>query len=572
LPAGALALLLAGCAAAPATPAPHAGCLRGLQLWADLAGSGNASAAFLLGGYYETLSASTDTSDPRLRQQDLHTAFLWYSRAAELDHLEAINKIGVMYHTGQGVAHDEAQAERYYQRAAERGDVRGESNLGALYMNGDGVPRDLGKGMFWLRKAAEAGNAGAQCKLGVVLSRGGSLNPDYPAAVEWYRKSAEQGYAEAENNLGYAYLSGRGIARDASLAFQWFQKSADQGYAPGLYNLGLMMRYGQGTAKDLNLALSLFLRAADQGDADAYRGLAELYAGSELGAPDEAQALRWCIGGAQRGDAKAQFMLGSRYAEGQGVAKNSRAAVIWLARAAAGGNIDARPLLYAQLARLRQFQATAVVSLRAQPDAQSPVVRSLARGEAAFDVGGRGDWVRIYATGDHAVGYARLDGLRELKAAEAPEPDPEERDVALITAPQPWQRRFPQAATPPSSLAGADAPAEYGAYAEQIGGLIAGRATLPAAVRAGTQQGGVTVVVRIDEDGYLGYVAVLKSSGYCELDQEAVSAVLRLGRFPAPPPGLAEGLRSAGIPVPLDFSLDDGVRLMPYARSGETMI
>jgi TonB family protein len=559
--------LLAGCAATSATAPDKPACSSGAQLWTNLANGGNAAAAYLLGMNYEAVSYSVDTADSSQRETHLHSAFLWYSRAAELGHVAAINKVGTMYFVGSGVPRNEERAAAYYQRAAERGNVMGESNLGALYMNGDGVPRDLGKGLYWLRKAAEAGNAGSQCNLGVVLSRGGTLNTDYPAAVEWYRKSAEQGYAEAQNNLGYAYMGGRGVTRDIDAAFRWYQKAADQGYAPGQYNLGVMYRYGQGTPKDIDRALSLFLKAADQGYADAQRGVAELYLGNELGAPKDELALRWYVEAAKRGDPKAQLALGTRYAEGMGVGKNPRTAVIWLSRALAKGNYEARQPLYSQLGQLRELQAMAGIDLHAQPDAQSDVVRTLAKGEVAFDLGGRGDWIRLYTTGDQAIGFASTNDLKELRPAAGPQAEPDKQDIAFTTEKQPWQKRFPQATAPAAAAAGAETSGEYGSYAEQIGALVASRAALPAQARAGSEQGTVTLIVRIQDEGDVGGVTVSKGSGYCLLDQEAVSAVLRIGRFPSPPSRLAEGLRSTGVSVPLEFSAENGVRLLPYPRA-----
>lgn len=66
---------------------------------------------------------------------------------------------------------------------------------------------------------------------------------------------------------------------------------------------------------------------------------------------------------------------------------------------------------------------------------------------------------------------------------------------------------------------------------------IEARKRYPAA--AGRAQGRVTVALSVARTGALGGVSVARSSGNAALDQAALEAVRRAGRFPAAPAGLA---------------------------------
>ncbi len=82
-------------------------------------------------------------------------------------------------------------------------------NLGFMYHNGQGVPQDYAEAVTLYRKAAEQGNAIAQINLGFMCHNGQGVPQDYAEAVTLYRKAAEQGYAQAWNNLGWLYATAK---------------------------------------------------------------------------------------------------------------------------------------------------------------------------------------------------------------------------------------------------------------------------------------------------------------------------------------------------------------------------
>jgi hypothetical protein len=84
---------------------------------------------------------------------------------------EAQWQMGLRYHNGDGVPHDDAQAIPWFLRAAEQGNVTAQATLGAYYWAGRGVPEDLSKAYFWSAIANAHGDEASKIRLEVLASR-----------------------------------------------------------------------------------------------------------------------------------------------------------------------------------------------------------------------------------------------------------------------------------------------------------------------------------------------------------------------------------------------------------------
>jgi TPR repeat protein len=73
--------------------------------------------------------------------------------------------LGILYHNGEGVPQDDAQAVEWFLRSAEQGYVRAQSTLGAYYWAGRGVPRDYSKAYFWSQLALAQGDENSKSRL-----------------------------------------------------------------------------------------------------------------------------------------------------------------------------------------------------------------------------------------------------------------------------------------------------------------------------------------------------------------------------------------------------------------------
>jgi TPR repeat protein len=80
-------------------------------------------------------------------------------------------QMGVRYHNGEGVPHDDVQAMQWFLRAAEQGHVTAQATLGAYYWAGRGVPQDLSKAYFWSALAQAQGDENSKSRLEGLASQ-----------------------------------------------------------------------------------------------------------------------------------------------------------------------------------------------------------------------------------------------------------------------------------------------------------------------------------------------------------------------------------------------------------------
>jgi hypothetical protein len=74
-------------------------------------------------------------------------------------------QLGVRYHNGEGVPHDDAQAVQWFLRAAEQGQATAQATLGAYYWAGRGVAQDLSRAYFWSAIALADGDENSKSRL-----------------------------------------------------------------------------------------------------------------------------------------------------------------------------------------------------------------------------------------------------------------------------------------------------------------------------------------------------------------------------------------------------------------------
>eukprot|EP00747_Dinoflagellata_sp_TGD_P073018 gnl/TRDRNA2_/TRDRNA2_157720_c0_seq2.p1 gnl/TRDRNA2_/TRDRNA2_157720_c0~~gnl/TRDRNA2_/TRDRNA2_157720_c0_seq2.p1 ORF type:complete len:255 (+),score=46.43 gnl/TRDRNA2_/TRDRNA2_157720_c0_seq2:193-957(+) len=156
-----------------------------------------------------------------------------------------------MYHNGQGIEQNDAEAVRWYRKAAEQGHARAQFNVGVMYHNGKGVEKDDSATAYWHRKAAEQDVVMAQYNMGFMYENGVGVEQSYSEAARWYLSAAEQGDARAQSNLGVMYEEGQGVEHSMTQAAKWYRKAAAQGHALAQYNLGRVVAEGCKQKKEL---------------------------------------------------------------------------------------------------------------------------------------------------------------------------------------------------------------------------------------------------------------------------------------------------------------------------------
>ncbi len=109
--------------------------------------------------------------------------------------------LGIMCHTGLGMARNDGDALTWLGKAAAQNDPEAQVILGAMYRDGDGVKRDYTQARSWYHKAATRGNADAQFNLGVMYFEGDGVERSYADAMSWFRMAAVQGNPDAQKML-----------------------------------------------------------------------------------------------------------------------------------------------------------------------------------------------------------------------------------------------------------------------------------------------------------------------------------------------------------------------------------
>jgi TPR repeat protein len=121
---------------------------------------------------------------------------IWRNLAGKGDADAAFN-LGQAYRLGRGVPADSSQAKKWFEAAANKGHVDAQVSLGLLlFDNGDRV-----EAMSWLRKAADKGEPRALLVVGTALFNGDGMKQDPVLGYAFVSRAAAQGLAPAKSTL-----------------------------------------------------------------------------------------------------------------------------------------------------------------------------------------------------------------------------------------------------------------------------------------------------------------------------------------------------------------------------------
>ena len=184
--------------------------------------------------------------------------------------LEAQNRLGHEYRTGENVKTDLVAAKEWLEKAAARDYVNSLNELADMYFQGDGVPKNQQK-WFELNmkgasqdKADSQDRASCQYNVGLAYEYGWGVNEDQDQARIWYAKAVVAGNPHACNNLSQMYKSGRGCTANKELAMSLRRLGAKNGCWMACTNLGQDYEYGiNGVTKNITEAIRLFKKSVE---------------------------------------------------------------------------------------------------------------------------------------------------------------------------------------------------------------------------------------------------------------------------------------------------------------------
>ncbi|RIB03862.1 hypothetical protein C2G38_2048922 [Gigaspora rosea] len=120
--------------------------------------------------------------------KDVHKAFFYYQKSADMGRPDGINKVGHCYKKGIGVEKDKNKAFTYYQKSADMGHAKGIYNVGNCYQNRIGVEKDEHKAFTYYQKSADMGHAMGIYKVGYCYEKGIGVEKDKNKAFKYYKK------------------------------------------------------------------------------------------------------------------------------------------------------------------------------------------------------------------------------------------------------------------------------------------------------------------------------------------------------------------------------------------------
>jgi TPR repeat protein len=223
--------------------------------------------------------------------QDADRAVRCFKCAADLDHLQAMVKLGECYEHGVGVEQNPIEAGLQYMKAAEGGSAEAIGHMAACYLKGVGVEQNISKAIQLYREAAERNDPEGQSGLGSCYEEGEGVDKNLEEAFRWFQRSADNGSAEGQFSLGRCYFFGIGVAVDPVQAVHWFNLAAAQGkdaydhfdrkqpvmtIATAMGFLGYCYDMGLGVEKDANRAEHWYGEAAFRQHPDACRKYAAI--------------------------------------------------------------------------------------------------------------------------------------------------------------------------------------------------------------------------------------------------------------------------------------------------------
>ena len=295
----------------------------------------------------------------------------WHDIAYKYGNMDSACELGIIYKDGlYGVRESAHSAFTYFSIAAEGGHRRAQLFLSALYEEGDGVEQSNEQAIKYLEMAANANFVDAYFNLGRILIKVerydeaekwlklalGNESPEHlddvevllflghiylekdknnPKVYEYYHKAAIRGSSLAKHNLGFLYEDGiGGVSQDENQSQYWYRSAAKDGYAQSQYVVGKYLYH----KNDYENAM-IWLDLAIKQDHIPSKRLYALCLIRSNEKPEKAYNLMFEA--AKENDTDAQYYMGSFYEFGACISKDIDKAIVWYKKAAENGHKDA---------------------------------------------------------------------------------------------------------------------------------------------------------------------------------------------------------------------------------------
>ncbi|KAG0250290.1 hypothetical protein DFQ27_009474, partial [Actinomortierella ambigua] len=315
-----------------------------------------------LAGMYETGGSGVP--------KDNEMAFVWYLRAAQQCHVDAMDRIGDMYAGGRGTSQSNDEAARWRKQVTKlRSNPQSSVDI-ASYGTSQSAERDPSDNN-WLRLTTpkrlaamgssvmnvletsqnraeasaeihleEKGHAGAQVNVGPMYETGRGVEQSDVKAGKWYTKAASQENPNAQNNLGVMYEHGRSGEQSDVEAINWYINAASHENPDREFGLGLMYQHGRRVEKGAFEEAKRYTEAALQGSLNEQHNLECMYETGRGVEQSDVEVFKWYTMAASQEHPNEQNNLGEMCYQGRGVEQSDIEAVKRFTKAALQGNPD----------------------------------------------------------------------------------------------------------------------------------------------------------------------------------------------------------------------------------------
>lgn len=206
----------------------------------------------------KAITKNIESTDPNIGTE--HDQSNDNEQETTTENIESIYQKGRSYEFGKNA--DIKKAAMYYQKAADKDHIDAMSTYGLMLMEGKGVEKDEIKAAFYLKKAADCGKPAAMFNYAYLVSH--FDQPNYQESCLYYEMAANRGNVNAMNNFGLCLYNGKGCSVNMKEACKFFKMAADHDLVRGFYNYGLMNDKGYGTDVNKKTAFDYYKKAADK--------------------------------------------------------------------------------------------------------------------------------------------------------------------------------------------------------------------------------------------------------------------------------------------------------------------
>lgn len=152
-----------------------------------------------------------------------------FKEAAELDHKQANEMLGLIYYYGVDVPIDFDEAYMYLSEVGDLASPESKTILGKLFYNGDGTEKDYDKAFKYISEAAQANYPEAQAMLSILYRKGQGVDVNLDKSHEWLVKAANKNI-EARLLLGMSYERGEYGSPDLREAYHYYSWARDTAF------------------------------------------------------------------------------------------------------------------------------------------------------------------------------------------------------------------------------------------------------------------------------------------------------------------------------------------------------